>query len=54
MRAVNDAVEDGVTESGIGDYLMPFTDGDLAGDQQRTALVAVVDDLQQIAALVRQ
>lgn len=51
VRAVNDAVEDGVTESGIGDHLMPFADRDLAGDQQRAAFVAVVDDFQQIAAL---
>lgn len=34
VRAVNDAVEDRVTERGIGDHLVPFTDGDLAGDQQ--------------------
>src|SRR5207302_452462 len=46
MRAVNDAVEDRVTERGIGDHLVPFTDRDLAGDQQRAALVAIVDDLE--------
>ena len=52
MGAVNDAVEDRITERGIGDHLVPFTDRDLAGDQQRAALVAIVDDLEQIAALL--
>ena len=31
---------------------MPAIDGHLAGDQQRAAIVAVVDDLEQIAALL--
>src|SRR5665213_4181180 len=48
---MNDAVEDRVTERGIGDHLVPFTDGDLAGDQQRAAFIAVIDDFEQIAAL---
>src|SRR3984893_7757023 len=52
MGAVNDAVEDRVTERGIGDHLVPFTDRDLAGDQQRATIVAIVDDLEQIAALL--
>ena len=52
VRAVNDAVEDRVTERGIGDHLVPFADGNLAGDQQRPAVVSVVDDLEQIAALL--
>lgn len=52
MGAVNDAVEDRVAQRGIGDHLVPFTDGDLAGDQQRAAVVSVVDDLEQIAALL--
>src|SRR5689334_2161697 len=52
VRTVNDAIEDGVTESRIADYLMPAIDWDLAGDQQRAAIVAVVDDLEQIAALL--
>src|SRR4030088_3169022 len=52
MRAMDDAVEDRVTERGIGDDLVPFTDRDLAGDQQRATIVAIVDDLEQIAALL--
>ena len=52
MGAVNDAVEDRVAEGGVADHLVPSTDRDLAGDQQRAAVVAVVDDLEQIAALL--
>ena len=50
MRAVNDAVEDRVT--GVGNDLMPAIHRNLAGDQQRAAVVAVIDDLEQIAALL--
>ena len=50
MGAMNDAVEDRVTERGVGHHLVPFTDRDLADDQQRPAVVAVVNDLEQIAA----
>ncbi len=52
MRAVNDAVEDRVSQGGIPDDLVPAADRDLAGDQQRTLSVAVVDDLEQVAALL--
>ena len=52
MGAVNDAVEDRVAEGGIADDLVPAADRNLAGDQQRAPLVAIVDDLEQIAALL--
>ena len=37
---------------GIADHLVPSTDRDLAGDQQRASVVAIIDDLEQIAALL--
>ena len=52
VRAMDDAVEDGVGEGGIADHLVPAIDRDLAGDQQRAPVVAVIDDLEQIAALL--
>jgi len=52
MSAVDDAVEDRVGQGGIADYLVPAADRHLAGDQQRTAIAAVVDDLEQIAPLL--
>lgn len=48
VRAVNDAVEDRVTERGISNHLVPFANRDLAGDQQR---VAVIDDIEEVASL---
>src|SRR5689334_6673001 len=44
MGAVDDAVEDGVCQGGIANHLVPAIDGDLAGDQQRPPVVAIVDD----------
>ena len=53
MGAVDDAVENGVGQGGIADHLVPSIDRDLAGDQQRSPIVPIVDDLEQIAALLR-
>src|SRR5690242_19730984 len=50
VRTVDDAIEDGVAERRIADDLVPAIDRDLAGDQQRAAIVAVVDDLEEVAA----
>src|SRR4029077_2318933 len=52
MGAMDDAVENGVSQGGITDDFMPAIDRDLAGDQQRPPVVTVVDDLEQIAALL--
>ena len=52
MCTVNDTIEDRVAEGGIADNLVPASDWDLAGDQQGAAAVAVIDDLQQISALL--
>ena len=34
VGVVNEAVEDGVGEGGVGDTAMPLLDGQLAGDQR--------------------
>ena len=52
MGVVDDAVEDGVGEGGFADDVMPFGDGQLAGDQDRGVLVAVLDDFHEVAALI--
>ena len=49
---MDEPVENGVGNGGIGDHLVPVIDGDLAGDDGGAALMAVVDDLEKIAALV--
>src|ERR1700693_4648072 len=52
MSVVDDAVEDGIGDGGIGDDFMPVLDRHLAGDDGRAALIAVVDDLEQVATLL--
>ena len=48
VRVVDDAIEDGVGIGGIADQLVPFVDGDLAGDDRRSASVAFFENLEQI------
>ena len=49
---VDETVENGVGDGGVGDDLVPVIDGHLAGDDGGTTLMPVVDDLEEIAALV--
>ena len=48
---MHEAVEDGVTEGGIADDVVPVLDGELAGDEGRATAVAVIEDLEEISAL---
>ena len=48
MRVVYDAIEDGVGVGGIADQLVPFVDGDLAGDDRRSSAVAFLENLEQV------
>jgi hypothetical protein len=50
VGVVDEAIQDGVCESGIADDFMPGIDGDLAGDDGGCATMAVVEDFEQIAA----
>jgi hypothetical protein len=52
MRIVNDAIEDGVGQCWICDDLVPLADRYLAGDEERTLVVTIVDDFEEIAALI--
>ena len=45
---VDDAIEHGVSVGGIADQLVPFVDGDLAGDDGRSAPAAFFKYLEQI------
>jgi hypothetical protein len=53
VRSVHEAVEDGISDRGVDDHLVPVIDGELTGDDGRAAAVAIVDDFEQIAALLR-
>src|SRR5208337_2160572 len=51
IGVVNDAVEDGVGERGNADQVMPAVYGNLAGDDERAFVVAILDDFEQIARI---
>src|ERR1700738_3115522 len=50
MGVVHEAVEDGVGIGRVADHLVPFVDGDLAGEEGRAAAVAFFEDFIEIAA----
>ncbi len=52
VGVVDKAVEDGIGDRWIADHVVPVIDGHLAGDDGRSLLVAVLDDLQEIAPLL--
>ena len=54
VSAVNEAVQDGVDQSGVADDIVPMFDGNLAGDDGRGATVAIIEELQQVAPFGRQ
>ena len=48
MRVVDDAIKDGIGIGGIADDLVPFVDGDLAGDDARSSAVASFEDFEEV------
>ena len=52
VGAMNDAIQNRIADRRVSDEFMPAAHGDLAGHQQRSLLVAVLDDLQQVAPLL--
>src|SRR5580658_8998029 len=53
VRGVHEAVEDGIGDCRIDDHLVPVIDGELTGHNRRAAAMAIVDDFEQVAALLR-
>jgi hypothetical protein len=49
---VDEAVEDGIGQGRVADDVMPVLDRNLAGDDGRRAAVSIVDDFEEIAALL--
>ena len=49
---MDEPIEDGVGDGRVGDDLVPIFDRHLAGDDGRSALVAIVDDFEEIAPLL--
>src|SRR5215472_4993754 len=54
IGVVDDPIEDGVGQGGIADKFVPAIDRKLTGDDQRAGVVAILDDLQQVALLLGQ
>ena len=50
IGVVDDAVEDGVSERGYPDQIVPAVDGNLAGDDERALVVTVLDDFERSRA----
>ena len=54
VGVVHHAIEDGIGERRDADDVVPAVDRHLAGDQERAGIVAILDDLQEIARLLGQ
>ena len=50
VRVVDEAIQNGVGIGGIADQVMPFVDGDLAGDDGRSSAIAFFEDFEKIVA----
>src|ERR1700674_1289765 len=53
VRGVDEAIKDGIGDGRIDDHLVPVIDGELTGHNRGAAAVAIVDDFEQVAALLR-
>jgi hypothetical protein len=46
---MNEAVEDGIGQRRVVEEGVPMFDGKLAGDECRAAVIAVIEDLEEVA-----
>ena len=51
MGVMDEAIQDGVSQGGIADGVVPVLDRELAGDDGGAAAMAIFEDFQQIASL---
>ena len=54
MGVVEQAVADRIREGGVADELMPLGDRKLARHDRRASAVSVVEELEEVAAIVRR
>ena len=52
VSIVDDAVQNGVAEGRVGNNVVPLRHGHLTCDQERSFVIAIVDDLEKVAGLV--
>ena len=53
VRAVHQAIQNGVGERRVADIVVPVVDGKLTGDQRGASADTVIKELEQIRALAR-
>ena len=49
---MDETVEDGIGEGGVAEPVVPFLDRELAGDQRGPGGVSVLEEFEQVAAMV--
>ena len=54
MSRMDQAVEDGIGDGGLPDQLMPGIDRELTGDEGGAAIVAIIEDFQEVPAFSRR
>ena len=52
VSVMDEAVEDGIGEGGVADEFMPLLDRQLRGDDGGTESMAVIEDVEQVTALL--
>ena len=52
MAVMHEAVQDRIRERRLAEVGMPFVDGELAGDQGGAGVDAVIEDFQEIRAVL--
>jgi hypothetical protein len=52
VRVVDDAVKDGVSDCGLPNHVVPARDGKLRGDDGGASLIALLEELEEIEALL--
>ncbi len=52
IGVVNEAIQNSVCDRGISNHIVPVVHGDLAGNNGRALLVAILDNLKKIASLL--
>ena len=50
---MDNAIKNGISQRRVADHFMPPADGNLAGNHQGTAPVSILDDLEEIAPVIR-
>lgn len=49
MAVVHEAIEDGIGDGSVPEVTVPLVDRELAGDERRLSVIAIVEDFEQVA-----